>query len=44
VFAGRLHQREARRGGPDHADKFVASLEEALRGKNGRQVREVAPR
>lgn len=44
VFAGRLHQREARRGGREHADKFVASLEEALRGKNGRQVREVAPR
>jgi hypothetical protein len=43
-FAGRLHQREAHRGGQDHADKFLASLEGALRGKNGRLVREVAPR
>lgn len=44
LFAGRLHQRETRRGGQDHADRFVATLEDALRGRNSREVREVAPR
>lgn len=44
AFAGRLHQREVRRGGQAHADRFLHSLEEALRGGNARQVREVAPR
>jgi hypothetical protein len=40
VFAARLHDREVRRGGADHAGRFLRSFGESLRV----QVREVAAR
>jgi hypothetical protein len=42
TFAGRLYDREVRRAGVSHAERFLSSFGESLR--SGRAVCEVAPR